>query len=97
MNKNNRNKKIFSYFLLVVGAFIFILPYLYMMVASTQSNAQILGGGVNFKIGSSFMDNLEWLLERFDYPRVIINSIIIAVISTILGTASATMAGYALA
>lgn len=97
MNKNNRNKKIFSYFLLIIGAVIFILPYIYMIVSSTQSNAQILSGGVNFKIGSSFMDNLKWLLNRFNYLRIILNSLIIAVISTALGTASATMAGYALA
>ena len=82
MKRNNRGRQIFSYFLLAVGAFIFILPYFYMIVASTQDNAQIIGGGVNFKFGDSFMDNLHWLLERYDYVRVIINSIIIAVVST---------------
>ncbi|HJA65395.1 MAG TPA: carbohydrate ABC transporter permease [Candidatus Mediterraneibacter cottocaccae] len=97
MKRNNRGRQIFSYFLLAVGAFIFILPYFYMIVASTQDNAQIIGGGVNFKFGDSFMDNLHWLLERYDYVRVIINSIIIAVVSTILATVSSTMVGYALA
>ena len=52
MKRNNRGRQIFSYFLLAVGAFIFILPYFYMIVASTQDNAQIIGGGVNFKFGT---------------------------------------------
>ena len=36
-------------------------------------------------------------MARYNYPLIIWNSIVIAVISTVLATASSTMAGYALA
>ncbi|WP_438761956.1 carbohydrate ABC transporter permease [Enterococcus sp. AZ194] len=97
MNKGSNKRKIFSYLLLVVGAFIFLLPYFYMMVASTQSNEQILSGGINFKIGSMLAKNWQAIMDRYNYPLIIFNSLFIAVISTFLATASSTMAGYALA
>lgn len=97
MNKAKRNSKIFRYMLLLIGAFIFLLPYFYMLVASTQSNAQILSGGINFNIGKMLGENWKAIMTRYNYPLVIFNSLVIAVISTFLATASSTMAGYAMA
>ncbi|WP_462409450.1 carbohydrate ABC transporter permease [Neobacillus sp. Marseille-QA0830] len=97
MNKEKQRRKLFSYLLLVIGAFIFMLPYFYMLVASTQSNEQILSGGINFKFGPHLVENWKALMARYNYPLIIFNSMVIAVISTFLATISSTMAGYALA
>ncbi|MGM0124778.1 lactose/L-arabinose transport system permease [Enterococcus sp. AZ194] len=97
--KNNRRtaNKIFLYLIIILGAIVFLIPYVYMIFASTQNNEMIIGGGLNFKFGSSLVDNWNALMSRFDYGRVLFNSLFIACASTFLATASSTMAGYALA
>lgn len=97
MNKDNKKRQLYSYALLAAGALVFLIPYLYMLVASTQSNEQILSGGVNFKIGAALAENWRYIMDHYNYPLIIFNSLVIAVISTFLATASSTMAGYALA
>jgi ABC-type sugar transport system, permease component len=97
MNRKKKSNLIGSYLVLVIGAIIFLIPYIYMVVAATQSNEQILGGGINFKFGSMLLENWKAIMERYNYPLIIWNSLVIAVVSTLLATISSTMAGYALA
>jgi len=97
MSKEKKVNRLFTYLLLVLGALIFLMPYFYMLVASTQSNTEIVGGGVNFRFGDQLIKNWQALMARYNYPLVLWNSLVIAVLSTVLATVSATMAGYALA
>lgn len=97
MNKQKQKNRFSVYFLLVVGVIIFLMPYFYMIVAATQDNQQILSGGINFRFGHSLLANWKSIMARYNYPLVLWNSLVIAVLSTILATASSTMAGYALA
>ncbi|GEB30338.1 ABC transporter permease [Enterococcus casseliflavus] len=97
MSKEKKVNRLFTYLLLVLGALIFLMPYFYMLVASTQSNTEIVGGGVNFRFGDQLIKNWQALMARYNYPLVLWNSLVIAVLSTVLSTVSATMAGYALA
>lgn len=97
MSKEKKVNRLFTYLLLVLGALIFLMPYFYMLVASTQSNTEIVGGGVNFRFGDHLIKNWQALMARYNYPLVLWNSLVIAVLSTVLATVSATMAGYALA
>lgn len=97
MSKEKKVNRLFTYLLLVLGALIFLMPYFYMLVASTQSNTEIVGGGVNFRFGNQLIKNWQALMARYNYPLVLWNSLVIAVLSTVLATVSATMAGYALA
>jgi ABC-type glycerol-3-phosphate transport system permease component len=97
MNNPKKTTKFGTYLLLIVGSAIFLLPYLYMLVASTQSNQEILSGGINFKFSDQLATNWKMLTDRYNYLLIIWNSIVIAVLSTFLATVSSTMAGYALA
>lgn len=97
VSKEKKVNRLFTYLLLVLGALIFLMPYFYMLVASTQSNTEIVGGGVNFRFGDQLIKNWQALMARYNYPLVLWNSLVIAVLSTVLATVSATMAGYALA
>ncbi len=97
MSKEKKVNRLFTYLLLVLGALIFLMPYFYMLVASTQSNTEIVGGGVDFRFGDQLIKNWQALMARYNYPLVLWNSLVIAVLSTVLATVSATMAGYALA
>lgn len=55
MTKQKIQSRIFTYVIIVFGALIFLMPYLYMIVASTQSNQEILSGGINFKFGDMLL------------------------------------------
>lgn len=82
---------------LMIGLIIFALPYIYMIISSTQSNDVILGTELNFSIGPFFKRNLMEIQEKYNYIRVLFNSALITVIGTIISTFITTLAGYVMA
>lgn len=93
----NKFKPIIIYIVLVFGLVIFALPYVYMVIASTQSNDVILGEKINFTLGPHFIKNIREVQEKYDYIRVLFNSIIITFIGTAISTFVTTLAGYVMA
>lgn len=85
------------YFILIIGLIIFALPYVYMIISSTQTNDVILGTELNFKFGTHFISNLMEVQRKYNYVRVLINSGIITVIGTLISTFITTLAGYVMA
>lgn len=85
------------YVILIIGLIIFALPYVYMIVSSTQSNDVILGTKLNFKFGPHFLKNIQEVQEKYNYIKVLANSAIITVIGTVLSTFITTLAGYVMA
>lgn len=97
MRNSRRKTYILVYTVLIIGLIIFLTPYLYMIIASTQDNQTILGKGLDFTIGTHLEENWQYITTKFSYVMAFANSIIIAIISTALAVAGSTMAGYALA
>lgn len=97
MSKTKRIRTLLIFAVILLGAGIFLMPYIYMVFAATQDNETILGGGINFFFGSNLKENWAALSKQFDYGRVIFNSVFVAFVSTALATFSSTLAGYALA
>ncbi|WZU01750.1 hypothetical protein MGH68_01005 [Erysipelothrix sp. D19-032] len=62
------------YFVLICGVVVFALPYLYMIISSTQTNEVILGTTLNFKFGPHFGANIGEVQEKYDYVRVLMNT-----------------------
>lgn len=87
----------FIYLLLIVGLVVFSLPYIYIVISSTQVNSVILGRTLNFKFGPHFKNNLLEVHQKYDYVRVIINSAIITFVGTAISTFITTLAGYVMA
>lgn len=85
------------YIVLALGSMLFLGPYLYMLIASTQNNEIILGKMVDLKPSHYFMENLNYLLENYQYFKVILNSILVTVIGTLISTFVTTLAGFTLA
>lgn len=96
MSKRKRRQWL-VYVFLIIGLFIFLMPYAYMIIASTQDNQTILGKGVNFIPGTHLKENFQYLSNKFNFGLAFLNSVYIAVVSTALAVAGSTMAGYALA
>lgn len=85
------------YVVLLIGLVVFALPYVYIIISSTQVNNVILGRTLNFKFGPHFKDNITEIHEKYNYIRVIINSATITFIGTALSTFITTLAGYVMA
>lgn len=88
---------VFIYTVLIIGLVVFSLPYVYMIISSTQTNDVILGTKLNFKFGPHFLNNLKEVQDKYEYTRVLMNSAIITVVGTILSTFITTLAGYVMA
>lgn len=97
MGNKKKASRIFLMLIVILGAIVFLVPYIYMIFASTQNNEMILGGGLNFKIGSHLAANWHAINEKFNFALVMWNSLLIAVVTTVLATLSSTAAGFALA
>ena len=101
MQKSNQKQKkikpvsVIVILFMVLIATISILPFILMFVMSTQDN-QMIFSGITFRIGTALKDNFRTILEA-DYFRSVINSLIVAVSSTVLTVIFSAMAGFAFA
>jgi multiple sugar transport system permease protein len=88
------------YFFYVMIAILFILPLLYMFVSSLKTDTQIVDDMSTFRaclpIGRLTLDNYREVFETVNFMKYFKNSVIVAVISTLLMTILNAMIGYAL-
>lgn len=80
--------------MIVIGALLIasLYPIYWMIAASTRPNSEIFTSQAP---GTSFMENLEWLLTAMPFWKILANSVIVAT-ATAAGTVFfGAMAGYA--
>jgi lactose/L-arabinose transport system permease protein len=80
------------YLLLSVAAFLSIFPFLWMIVSSTNTAADVLAG--KSSIGGALWDNIVTFFTQVDVPRVFWNSAFLAIVGTVLTLAISSLAGY---
>ena len=87
------------YAALLVGAFVSLFPFYYMFMASTLAKSEVLAQPPRLLPGGYLFDNLGRLLNdtSLELGEGIRNSVIIALISTVLTVMISSMAGYAFA
>jgi multiple sugar transport system permease protein len=85
-----------AYGVLVVGAFIMLLPFYYMLVFATRSNSEILSIPPPAWFGVSFFDNVAELIRfRPHYWQALLLSLWIALATTVLNLFFCSLAGFA--
>lgn len=94
-----RLKQVLLYGALIVGAFLSLFPFYYMFMASTLRKDQVLAQPPRLYPSDQLFDNLSRLLNdsTLDLAEGIWNSVIIAIIFTILAVFISALAGYAFA
>lgn len=103
MKQRERLQSILLHLVLTPLALLFLVPILWMIIAATQPNSEIISSPPALLPGNALAENWEDLNSRFTannslgYIRVMINSIVIAVVYTSLATLISSMAGYAFA
>ena len=96
MTKSIRRLSISSVILwltLIIVALIAVVPFLMMVMMSTQSNREIFSGA-SFMPGTNLVKNFQSVMA-VNFPRSMLNSLMIAVATTFLSVMSSAMAGYA--
>ncbi|WP_368297623.1 carbohydrate ABC transporter permease [Cytobacillus firmus] len=95
-------KKSFSkrllYVILVLYAVTTLVPFLWALSSSFKTLEEIISGTMNFIPKNFTLANYQQIFVEQDlFPRWLLNSLIIAVIGTLLNIIFNSMAGYALA
>lgn len=89
------------YLLMILLAFIFLFPIVFMLVSSFKPNLEILRDSGTLRaflpIGNLSLNNYYEAFQRVPTARFIFNSIFVTTITVLLGLVINSMAGYALA
>lgn len=91
-----RIKRVVFYVVLILILFIFLFPFVWMVIASFKTNAQITNPRKVFSFDFTLL-NYQKVFSRYNFFKPILNSLIIAVASTILGLVLGLPASYAIA
>ncbi|SFY06272.1 carbohydrate ABC transporter permease [Streptomyces atratus] len=83
--------------LLVAGAVVSLVPFLWMAIAATHSTSDLFHSPPPFLPGGRLLDNLVRLQDTIGFGRVLLNSVGIAVVHTALSSLISAMCGYGLA
>lgn len=92
----NRAIKGFIYIFLILLAILCVVPFFLMIINSTRSGNEIMTG-FSFFPGGSLADNWKVVSENLDIFRGMLNSLFIAVCSTILCSYFSALTAYGLA
>ncbi|WP_379151635.1 carbohydrate ABC transporter permease [Paenibacillus sp. sgz5001063] len=81
--------------LTLVLAILFFFPIFFNLMSAFKSNAEIMNDAVAFPTGL-YLDSFKYLLTETDFPRAIVNSLILTLVSIIAQVLIIPMAGYAI-
>lgn len=82
---------------LVVGAFISVVPFYWMIVAATHDNSELFHSPPPFVPGGRVLHNIVALEHSIGFTRVMLNSLGVAVVYTLGSGLISAMCGYGLA
>lgn len=88
----NKLKRIFIYTFLSVAAIVSIFPFLWMLTSITNKSVDVTQG--RLLPGTHLIENFKTLFATVDIVPALINSSIIAIITTVLTLLLASLAGY---
>ncbi|KJS60125.1 carbohydrate ABC transporter permease [Streptomyces rubellomurinus] len=82
---------------LTLGAVLSLIPFAWMLLASTHSSAELFHSPPPFLPGGRLLRNLAHLQDSIGFGRVLLNSLGIAAVHTLLSSLLSAMCGYGLA
>ena len=85
------------YVLLVFSGILALVPFLWMVIASTHRTSDLFVTPLPLLPGGEFWQNLGRLQESIGFGQVMLNSVLVAVIYTAFSVVVSVMCGYGLA
>ncbi|MNM76995.1 L-arabinose transport system permease protein AraQ [compost metagenome] len=89
--------KTLFYVAMVIGALVSIFPFYWMFVVATNEKDAAFQIPPLLTPGSNFFDNFSRVLERTDFFRALLNSVVVSSAVTVSVVFLCTLAGYAFA
>lgn len=86
-----------GYLLIILGAISMLAPFIWMLCVSFMTEAQIFSYPPNFIPHPFITDNYIHIFEKLPITRFFINSLFVALLTTIFQVLFSAMAGYAFA
>lgn len=95
--ENGLLKNIIMYALLVSIGFVFLYPFLYMLVNSFMSPEDLMNPAISWIPTKLYFENYARAFETLEFAKSFWNSLYISLIAALLQTAVAAVTGYGLA
>ena len=86
-----------GYLLIILGAISMLAPFIWMLCVSFMTEAQIFSYPPNFIPHPFITDNYIHIFEKLPITRFFINSLFVALLTTVFQVLFSAMAGYAFA
>lgn len=97
MKKRFHLRRVFLYLILLVVSVITLYPFLWMVAASFMPLREILQGGLGLWRPDMSFDNYRFIFGvTGHFSRWFVNSLVVAVVATVINVTLNTMAGYSL-
>ena len=93
----NRKPKWWLYIVLTAGVIAMIIPFIWMILGSFKTDAEIRRSPLGFLPEDPTLDNYVHLFGRLDFTTFFANSVIVALFVTLGNIVFSSMVGYALA
>ena len=89
--------RLVTYIILLSLAYVFLYPFLYMIVTSLKSNADLYDPTVNWVPRTVKWENFSLVFSAIPFKTGIINSLVTTILGTLGHVASCSMIGYGMA
>ncbi|AIQ18877.1 sugar permease [Paenibacillus sp. FSL H7-0357] len=95
MHTKKRLWEISLFIVTLLLAIIFFFPIFFNLMSAFKSNAEIMRDAIAFPKGL-YLDSFKYLLTETEFPRAILNSLILTLVSIVAQVLIIPMAGYAI-
>ncbi|CAM4269623.1 carbohydrate ABC transporter permease [Paenibacillus typhae] len=95
LQTKKRFAEISMFIVTLVLAVIFFFPIFFNLMSAFKSNAEIMRDAIAFPKGL-YLESFKYLLTETDFPRAILNSLILTLVSIVAQVLIIPMAGYAI-
>lgn len=95
MDKAKLRVEILMFIAAIILAVLFFFPVFFSIISSFKTNGEILRDAIAFP-SKLYLDSFKYLLTETDFPRAMLNSLILTVVSIACMIAIIPMAAYAI-
>ncbi|WP_179088021.1 carbohydrate ABC transporter permease [Paenibacillus sp. FSL R7-0273] len=95
LQTKRRIAEISMFIVTLLLAIIFFFPIFFNLMSAFKSNAEIMRDAIAFPKGL-YLDSFKYLLTETEFPRAILNSLILTLVSIVAQVLIIPMAGYAI-
>ncbi|PAF33153.1 sugar permease [Paenibacillus sp. 7516] len=95
MQTRKKTTDVMLFVVILIFAILFFFPIFFNLMSAFKSNGEIMRNALSLPT-SLYLENFKYLLTETEFPRAILNSLILTVVSIVMQILIIPMAGYAI-